>query len=96
VIAALARSAALADATVICTSLDVPRALAATDLAARWRSIRPGPTIAQADPIAALTDALGRSGPVLVAGSLYLVGAARGHLVDDPDLRDPAPAREDA
>ena len=29
------------------------------------------------------------SGPVVVAGSLYLVGVARGHLVDDPDLRDP-------
>ena len=28
---------------------------------------------------------------VVVAGSLYLVGAARGHLVDDPNLRDPDP-----
>jgi lactate dehydrogenase-like 2-hydroxyacid dehydrogenase len=26
---------------------------------------------------------------VVVAGSLYLVGTARGHLVDDPELRDP-------
>jgi hypothetical protein len=25
-----------------------------------------------------------------VAGSLYLVGVARGMMVDDPDLRDPA------
>ena len=31
------------------------------------------------------------SGPVLVAGSLYLVGAVRAHLVDDPILRDPDP-----
>jgi hypothetical protein len=30
-------------------------------------------------------------GPIVVAGSLYLVGAARGVLVDDPDLRDPEP-----
>jgi hypothetical protein len=35
--------------------------------------------------------ALRGPGPVVVAGSLYLVGAARGHLVDDPDLRDPDP-----
>ncbi len=28
-------------------------------------------------------------GPVVVAGSLYLVGAARARLVDDPALRDP-------
>jgi len=28
-------------------------------------------------------------GPVVVAGSLYLVGAARARLVDDPELRDP-------
>ena len=28
-------------------------------------------------------------GPVVVAGSLYLVGTARGILVDDPTLRDP-------
>jgi folylpolyglutamate synthase/dihydropteroate synthase len=28
-------------------------------------------------------------GPVVVAGSLYLVGAARAMLVDDPALRDP-------
>ena len=32
-----------------------------------------------------------RPGTVLIAGSLYLVGAARSHLVDDPDLRDPEP-----
>jgi hypothetical protein len=27
----------------------------------------------------------------VVAGSLYLVGAIRALLVDDPDLRDPDP-----
>jgi dihydrofolate synthase/folylpolyglutamate synthase len=96
VIVALARSAALAEATVICTSLDVPRAMPAGDLAARWRALRPGPTLVEADPIVAIGSALERPGPVLVAGSLYLVGAARGHLVDDPDLRDPDPDREDA
>ena len=42
-----------------------------------------------ADPIAALDHALAAGGPVVVAGSLYLVGAARGHLLDDPALHDP-------
>ena len=38
------------------------------------------------------TSRSGRSrGPVVVAGSLYLVGAVRARLVDDPALRDPGP-----
>ena len=42
------------------------------------------------DPDAALALALATgAGPVVVAGSLYLVGAARARLVDDPALRDP-------
>jgi hypothetical protein len=37
----------------------------------------------------ALDQALdGPDGPLVVAGSLYLVGAVRGRLVDDPALRD--------
>ena len=45
------------------------------------------------DPDAALDLALDLArGPVVVAGSLYLVGAARARLVDDPALRDPVPA----
>jgi folylpolyglutamate synthase/dihydropteroate synthase len=44
------------------------------------------------DPEAALHRALeGAPGPVVVAGSLYLVGAVRARLVDDPLLRDPSP-----
>jgi folylpolyglutamate synthase/dihydropteroate synthase len=31
-------------------------------------------------------------GPIVVAGSLYLVGAVRARLVDDPLLRDPEEA----
>jgi dihydrofolate synthase/folylpolyglutamate synthase len=92
VIAALAASGSLADATVVCTSLEGPRAMAADDLAARWRSGHPagaGRTLADPDPIAALERALAADGPVVVAGSLYLVGAARGHLLDDPALHDP-------
>jgi folylpolyglutamate synthase/dihydropteroate synthase len=44
------------------------------------------------DPVAALELALDHAGgPIVVAGSLYLVGAIRAVLVDDPDLRDPTP-----
>jgi len=116
VIDALVRSAALADATVVCTSLDMPRSMPALELAARWRARRTGrdggdshdgrdrnhehggharTTVVEPDPIAAVDMALRGSGPVLIAGSLYLVGAARGHLVDDPALRDPDPTRRD-
>jgi dihydrofolate synthase/folylpolyglutamate synthase len=102
VIAALARSTALSDATVVCTSLDVARAMPASELAARWRASeaarsRPGAAmriVAEPDPITALERALGGEGPVVVAGSLYLVGAARGHLIDDPALRDPDPSED--
>ncbi len=41
-------------------------------------------------PAAAFDEALGTGdGPIVVAGSLYLVGEARARLVDDPLLRDP-------
>ena len=92
VIAALASSPALADAQVIATAVDLPRAMPAAELADRWRAGRPGgpaPAVA-ADPGEALDRALGGPpGPVVVAGSLYLVGAVRARLVDDPLLRDP-------
>ena len=93
VIDALMGSGALAGATILCTSLDVPRAMPAAELAAHWRARYAGPVSDEPDPLAALDRALGddRGGPLVVAGSLYLVGAARGHLVDDPDLRDPEP-----
>jgi hypothetical protein len=46
--------------------------------------------LAEPEPAAALEAALLRGeGPVVVAGSLYLVGLVRGLLVDDPLLRDP-------
>jgi dihydrofolate synthase/folylpolyglutamate synthase len=95
VIAAVATSPSLARATVVCTALDLPRALPAADLAAAWAAAGvPGLVVlAAADPGAALDLALGLpGGPVVVAGSLYLVGAARARLVDDPVLRDPVAA----
>jgi dihydrofolate synthase/folylpolyglutamate synthase len=93
VVRALDGAAALADAQVICTEIDEARALPALDLAALWtgntgagaepRVIRP--------PSAALATALSTApGPIVIAGSLYLVGALRALLVDDPSLRDVA------
>ena len=75
----------------MCTALDLPRALPAADLAAIWRAALPRRDVRTApnpDEALDLALAMGR-GPVVVAGSLYLVGAARARLVDDPALRDP-------
>ena len=99
VIAALDRADAMAGATIICTSVALARAMDANDLAARWRRQRPAATVlVETDPVAAVDRAIARSGagngPIVVAGSLYLVGAARGHLVDDPNLRDPSPSED--
>jgi dihydrofolate synthase/folylpolyglutamate synthase len=91
IVRALAAADALRDARIICTGLDLARALPADELAAAW-SVDRGDRIVIAEPDAAaaldraLTDA---PGPLVVAGSLYLVGAVRGRLVDDPFLRDP-------
>ena len=97
VISALAGSTALDGATVVATQVDASRALPAETLAARWRSLAPGVAAVKAEPdvLDALEAALARArdvgGPAVVAGSLYLVGAVRAQLVDDPDLRDPMP-----
>ena len=91
VVAAVAASRSLAGATIVCTALDLPRALPAGDLAAAWRAALPGADVRTAptpDEALDLALATGR-GPVVVAGSLYLVGAVRARLVDDPALRDP-------
>jgi dihydrofolate synthase / folylpolyglutamate synthase len=95
VLATLAAARSLAGARVVATQVEGPRALAAAALAARWRSVAgqdAGPIEVVPEPRAAVAAALAAApGPVVVAGSLYLVGAARALLVDDPDLRDPAP-----
>jgi dihydrofolate synthase/folylpolyglutamate synthase len=76
---------------------DSPRAMPAPRLAEQWRQAAmaagastPDP-IPTSDPQAALAEALagGDGGPIVVAGSLYLVGAIRERLVDDPRLHDP-------
>jgi len=95
-LAALARCQALRWARVICTQVPVARALPAGVLADVWRSAA-GPSGIVADAIEdvdrALEEALESSrGPVVVAGSLYLVGEARRRLVHDPELVDPVAA----
>jgi hypothetical protein len=70
--------------------------MAAPDLAAHWAAGLPGArVVVEPEPSVALDRAFARlpsePGPIVVAGSLYLVGAVRGVLVDDPELRDPEP-----
>jgi dihydrofolate synthase/folylpolyglutamate synthase len=91
VIAALGASPVVRSASVVCTCVDAARGMPADALAARWRLVLPDvPVSTEADPLAAVERAIeSAAGPVVVAGSLYLVGAVRGHLVDDPALRDP-------
>jgi len=98
-VAAMVASSALDGATVVCTAVDAPRALAPPALAEAWRAgaALAGRSLAvdaAATPDAALDRVLaGRgapgTGPIVIAGSLYLVGQARARLVDDPLLRDP-------
>jgi dihydrofolate synthase/folylpolyglutamate synthase len=97
IIEAMAAADAVRGATVIATTVDAARALPAEALAERWRTRAAGRALADVlvrpEPIDALERALANArrsgGPTVVAGSLYLVGAVRGHLVDDPLLRDP-------
>ena len=92
---AIASSPTLDGATVLCTAVDAPRALDPEALAKAWRAGadslgRTTQVRAVKPPAAALDQALGTGdGPIVVAGSLYLVGEARARLVDDPLLRDP-------
>jgi dihydrofolate synthase / folylpolyglutamate synthase len=90
--AALGGSPTLAGARVIATAVDTPRALPAGRLAAIWMNRLGRSATVESEPgiDAALDRALaGPPGPIVVAGSLYLVGAVRARLVDDPLLRDP-------
>ncbi|HZC31963.1 MAG TPA: cyanophycin synthetase, partial [Candidatus Bathyarchaeia archaeon] len=97
VVRALAAATSLRGARVVATRIDLSRSLPAAELAAIWRSV--GGDVAreitiEPDPQAALDRALaGPPGPIVVAGSLYLVGAIRARLVNDPLLRDPVDNR---
>jgi len=90
VLAALAASPVTRAARVICTQVDLLRALPAERLAKGWSAVAPGSHPVVVRPVeAAVERALAEApGPIVVAGSLYLVGAVRAILVDDPELRD--------
>ncbi|HSL97238.1 MAG TPA: Mur ligase family protein [Candidatus Deferrimicrobiaceae bacterium] len=91
VIGELAASAVLEGARIITTQLASPRATPAGVLAAAWRDHGRGVSLeVQPDAGRALATAVETGdGPILVAGSLYLVGEARSRWLDDPLLRDP-------
>ena len=92
IIGALLASRALDGARVIATQVAGERAMSAGELARRWRALRPElEATVVADAGAALDRAVAtrEDGPVVIAGSLYLVGEARRRWVDDPMLRDP-------
>ena len=93
IIDALTGASSLLGATIAATTLDAPRAMPADELADRWRARAPrvADVAPIADPMEAVASARARGGPTVVAGSLYLVGLVRAHLVDDPELRDPPP-----
>jgi dihydrofolate synthase/folylpolyglutamate synthase len=100
VVEALNRSTVLADARIVATSVGGARALPADELAAVWsrsddRAAGARRSVAAEPDVAAALDAIlaGPGGPLVVAGSLYLVGAVRERLVDDPLLRDPGDNR---
>jgi dihydrofolate synthase/folylpolyglutamate synthase len=82
VCAAFARSPTLRTAHVICTSVGDVRSLPPEQLASAVRAAGLGAQVEiAAAPIAALQVAAQRSGPIIAAGSLYLVGAVRGELM---------------
>ena len=90
VLAALAVSRVLRDATCVASGVpDTDRALPARELAEAWaQAVGGSPGHAVDDPDRALATAQGSAtragGPLIVTGSLYLVGHVRGRL-DDAD-----------
>ena len=94
IVAALDAADALRRSTVIATQVPGERALAAEEVAAHWRATGSQDAV---EAVAGVHAALDRAlevaaragGPVVVAGSLYLVGEARRRWLDDPVLRDP-------
>jgi dihydrofolate synthase/folylpolyglutamate synthase len=90
-VTALSSASAMAGARVIATQVEGPRAMPADELAEIWRRDDPrlsAEALPDVDAALARAFAIAR-GPIVVAGSLYLVGEVRRRLVDDPILRDP-------
>jgi len=89
----LASAGVLRGARIITTQVDAPRAMPAADLAAAWRSasevgadqeVVVSGTVDSALEMA-VPSVRREGGPLLVLGSLYLVGAIRGRLVEVGD-----------
>jgi folylpolyglutamate synthase/dihydrofolate synthase len=79
---ALAQVPALQEATVICTSVGDARSASVDDLTVAARAAGLGAQISgAANPVEALDSAAKARGAVVVAGSLYLVGAVRERLM---------------
>lgn len=79
---ALTESERLRGATLICTSVADPRSLPPADLERIAKAAGLGSsTIIAADAAAAMRAAATHHGPVVVAGSLYLIGAVREGLM---------------
>ena len=85
---AILRLLGVLDPSFVFTAVDDPGALSPAELAARWRRLGGGEAQVAHDPAAALRLA-GRlradEQPVVVAGSLYLVGALRGLLTGEAE-----------
>ena len=81
IVRALARSRALDGGRVVGTSLPLPRALPANAIAEEWRAAGFDAAV-EPDADAAFESALALpGGPIVVAGSLYLVGRVRARIV---------------
>jgi dihydrofolate synthase/folylpolyglutamate synthase len=89
-LAALRRSRVVDEAEVVATAVGAPRALAPVELAVAWQGagrVDAGSPPAAAAPMPegldlALERARANGGPLVVAGSLYLVGEVRGRTMD--------------
>ena len=87
---AVVGAAVVRGARVIATRVDARRALPAADLAAAFRRAAASADVAlDVEAVAGVDAALDRAletaeGPIVVAGSLYLVGAARRRLTGTP------------
>ena len=92
-VTAMSSATALAGAHVIATQVAGPRSMSAQALAAVWARDDPRLRVtAEPDVDRAMDAALAEArGPIVVAGSLYLVGHVRARVVDDPVLVDPMP-----
>lgn len=89
VCAALTASATLRTARVICTSVGDPRSASPEQVASTARAAGLGATVeVAATPINALQAARQTPGPLIVAGSLYLVGSVRADLLRSGAIPD--------